>query len=298
MRRATKWLGLALCAAALLPAGLTAAPVKQVNGIGLIDYTRKPEFKVGDWVKYQITGQNTSGARDDYSVMLIIAGEESFWGEDAFWIETWTESKNNPPMGAATLMSYSIFQDSLPMPHMLLYQRKQINESDEQGNPIQVVMRRSPASLKLRTPYDDAIHMNIDTLGRDTTSVAKGLFQVLRVSTMQGKSTTREIGDSTEYSEIWDRRVDYLSRKIPITSVVRESIETMFQQRKWQIGRSADAPALRIIDRSLGEARLIDYGSGMKSRILPPAMQKSLPGRAAAPPAARPKATASAKKSG
>jgi hypothetical protein len=297
MRRAMRWLGLALCAAALLPTGLTAAAVKQVNGIGLIDYTRKPEFKVGDWVKYRITGENTSGARDDYMVTLIIAGEENFWGEEGFWIETWTEGKDTPPMGTATLMSYDIFRDSLPTPHMLLYQRKAINESDDQGNPIQVVLRRSPASLKLRTPYDDAIHMNIDTLGTDTTSVAKGLFQVLKVSTMQGKSTTREIGDSTEYSEIWDRRVDYMSHKIPITSIVRESIETKFTQRKWQIGRSADSPPLRTIDRSAGESRLVDYGSGMKSRILPESMQKSLPGRAAAP-AAKPKTTGTGKKSG
>jgi len=297
MRRATRWLGLALCAAALLPTGLRAADVKQVNGIGLIDYTRKPDFKVGDWVKYHITGENKSGARDDYYVTLIIAGEESFWGEDGFWIETWTEAKNVPPMGAATLMSYDIFRDSLPTPHMLLYQRKSINESDEHGTPIQVILRRSPASLKLRTPYDDAIHMNIDTLGSDTASVARGVFQVLKVATIQGKSTTREIGDSTEYSEIWDRRVDYMSHKIPITSIVRESIETKFTQRRWQIGRSTDAPPLRTIDHSGGEARLVDYGSGMKSRILPEYMNKPLPGRAAAP-ASKPKTAGTGKKSG
>jgi hypothetical protein len=296
MRRATRWLGLVLCAAALLPTGLEAAAVKQVNGIGLVDYTRRPDFKVGDWVRYRITGENTTGAKDDYVVTLIIAGEESFWGEDGFWIETWTEGKDNAPMGAATLMSYAIFDDSLPTPHMLLYQRKAINESDEMGNPIQVVLRRSPASLKVRTPFDDAVHMDVDTLGPDTASVAKGLFQVLKISTRQGKSTTHDIGDSTEYSEIWDRRVDYMSHKVPITSLVREEIETSFKQRRWQIGRSESAPPLHIIDQSIGEARLLDYGSGMKSRILPPSMQKSLPNRAAAQPASKPKSAG--KKSG
>jgi hypothetical protein len=301
MRRATKWVGLALCAAALLPTGLRAAAVKQVNGIGLIDYTRKPDFKVGDWVKYRITGENSTGAKDDYMVTLLIAGEENFWGEEGFWIETWTEPKVGAPMGAATFMSYAIFQDTLPTAHMLLYQRKTINEADDAGNPIQVVLRRSPSSLKLRTPFDDQIRMDVDTLGPDTASVAKGLFQVLKVSTRQGKSTTREIGDSTEYSEIWDRRVDYLSHKIPITSLVREEIETSFQQRKWQVGRSEDAPPLRYLDRSLGQARLVDYGSGMKSRMLTEAMQKPLPGRGSAQGTTakpKPKPSGTGKKSG
>jgi hypothetical protein len=52
-----RWLGPVLCAAALLPTGLNAASVKEVNGIGLIDYRRKPDFKVGDWVRYRITGR-------------------------------------------------------------------------------------------------------------------------------------------------------------------------------------------------------------------------------------------------
>jgi hypothetical protein len=82
-----------LCAAALLPTGLNAAAVKQVNGIGLVDYRRKPDFKVGDWVRYHITGTNMTGDKDDYLVTVLIAGEESFWGEDGFWVETWTDPR-------------------------------------------------------------------------------------------------------------------------------------------------------------------------------------------------------------
>lgn len=300
MRRATKWTGLALCAAALLPTGLRADRVTQVNGIGLVDYTRTPDFKVGDWVKYHITGGNTTGVRDDYMVTLLIAGEENFWGEDGFWVETWTEPKDGAPMLAATLMSFAIFQDSLPAQRMLLYQRKTINETDDSGNPIQVVLRRGPGSLKLRT-FDDPITTDVDTLGPDTASVARGLFQVLKVSTRQGKSSTRDIGDSTEYSEFWDKRVDYMSNKIPITSLVREQMETSFQQRKWQIGRSGDAPPMRYIDRSVGEARLVDYGSGLKSHVLTEAMQKSLDRGSAqkTAPASKPKPKpGAAKKSG
>lgn len=282
MRRAMRWVGLALCAAALLPAGLPAADVKQVNGIGLIDYTRKPEFRVGDWVRYRITGSNMSGKKDDYMVTVSIAGEENFWGEEGFWVETWTEPRGGPPLGTATFMSYSIFDDSLPIQRMLLYQRKTINEVDPQGNPIQVVLRRGPSSLKLKVPYDDKVAMDIDTLGSDTVSVPRGDFQCTKVRTRQGKSTTRDVGDSTDYIEVWDIRMGFYSRRVPITSLVREEIETSFQERKWQIGRSEEAPPLRYLDRSLGEARLVDFGSGREASMLPKSMQKSLPGRRAA----------------
>jgi len=298
MRRAMRWLGLALCAAALLPTGLTAATVKMVNGIGLIDYTRKPDFKVGDWVRYRITGENLKGKKDDYMVTLLIAGEENFWGEYGFWVETWTEPKGAPPMAAATLMSYSIFEDSLPIPRMQLYQRKTINETAEDGTPIQVVLRRAGAALKLRTPFDDKVAIEVDTLGEDTVSVPRGTFPCVKVRTRQGKSTTRDIGDSTEYIEVWDIRVGHFNRRIPLTSLAREEIETSFQERRWQIGRSEDAPPLRYLDRSLGEARLVDYGEGMKSRTLPESMQKPLPGRRAAESAPPAKQKAPPPKSG
>ena len=299
MRRAIKWLGVTLCAAALLPTGSTTAAVKPVNGIGLIDYSRKPEFKVGDWVKYHITGENMTGAKDDYMVTLLISGEEDFWGDESFWVETWTEPKDAPPMGAATLMSYAIFQDSLPLPRMQLYQRKSVNEADENGNPIQVVMRRSTGSLKVRTPFDDQVAVDFDTLGEDTVSVPRGQFKCLKVEIRQGKSTTRDFGDSTDYIEVWDKRRGFYNRQIPITSLVREEIESSYQQRKWRIGRSEEAPPLRYLDRSLGEARLVDFGHGLKSRMLPEHMQKPLPRKAAggAAPKPAPKAGA-AKKTG
>lgn len=299
MRHAVKWLGVTLCALALLPTGSITAAVKPVNGIGLIDYSRKPDFKVGDWVKYHITGGNMTGDKDDYMVTVLIAGEEDFWGDDAFWVETWTEPKNAPPMGTATLMSYAIFQDSLPLPRMQLYQRKSINEADENGTPIQVVMRRSSGSLKVRTPFDDQVAVDFDTLGQDTVSVPRGTFNCLKVEIRQGKSTTRDFTDSTEYIEVWDKRRGYYNHQIPITSLAREEIESSYQQRKWRVGRSEEAPPLRYIDRSLGEARLVDFGRNLKSRVLPESMMKSLPRKAAggAAPKPAPKAGA-AKKSG
>ena len=279
MLRAMRWLALTLFAAALLPAGLTAQSVNAVNGIGLIDYKRKPDFKVGDWVRYRITGSNLSGRTDDYLVTVSIVGEENFWGEEGFWVETWTEPKDRPPVGNASFMSYAIFDDSLPAQRMLLYQRKVINESDGAGNAVQVVMRRGPSSLKLRTPYDDKMAIDVDTLGTDTVSVPAGDFQCVKVRTRSGKALTNDVGDSTEYTESWDTRTGYYSRSIPITSLLREQIELDFKERKWQIGRSESAPPVRIVDHSIGEARLIDFGTGMEGHVVPKWLQKSLPGR-------------------
>jgi hypothetical protein len=303
MRRAMLWLALILSAAVLLPAGPRAEKVDIVNGIGLIDYTRKPDFKVGDWVRYRIQARSLLGAKDDYMVTVLIAGEETFWGEDGFWVETWTEPINSAPKTIATLMSYGIFSESLSIPRMQLYMRKSINEVSEQGVPVQILSRRPPASLKSRKPFDDTIAWDVDTLGRDTVMVPRGTFECAKVRTRQGKGTQADRGDSTIYTEVRDNRVAYISREVPITSLVREEIENSMQRRTWQIGRSKEAPPLHYMDRSTGEARLVDYGSGLSARLLPPAMQKDLRQREAArtPPEKKPATAprrATTKKSG
>ena len=193
-------------------------------------------------------------------------------------------------------MSYAIFEDSLPLPRMQLYQRKSVNEADADGNPVQVVMRRSTGSLKVRTPFDDQVAVDFDTLGRDTVTVPRGHYDCLKVEIRQGKSTTRDFSDSTEYIEVWDKRRGYYNPQIHITSLVREEIESSYQQRKWRVGRSEEAPPLRYLDRSLGEARLVDFGHNLKSRVLPEHMQKPLPRKAAGGAAPRPAKAGAAKK--
>jgi hypothetical protein len=47
--------GLLLLAFSLLLSAASPALAMRVNGIGLIDYTKK-SFKVGDWVRYKIDG--------------------------------------------------------------------------------------------------------------------------------------------------------------------------------------------------------------------------------------------------
>jgi len=290
MRRATLRTGLALCAAALLATDAGAPTVNLVNGIGLFDYTRKPDFKVGDWVRYRIQANSVLGSRDDYTVTLLIAGEETFWGEDAFWLETWTEPIDRPPQTVATLMSYAIFEDTLAFAHLELYMRKTINELMEDGTPLQLLSRRPPGTLKKRSPIDDQISWSVDTVGADTVMVPRGTFQCSKVLTRQGRVATTDVRDSTIHTEVHNERVTYLSREIPLTSLVREEIEYWFMRRTWQIGRSNEAAPMRMLDKSSGQARLVDFGSGLAAAVLTPDMQKSIPARraAAAPPAHKP----------
>ena len=63
MPRAIRLAAVALGLLALLPLQPRAAQqkVELVNGIGLIDYSQKPHFKVGDWVRYRTTAIPDSG---------------------------------------------------------------------------------------------------------------------------------------------------------------------------------------------------------------------------------------------
>ena len=190
MRRAIRSL-LLLCSAVLLAAPAARAQnrpqiVSSIDGIGLIDYSGKPDFKVGDWVKYRMTGSSDMGMTDDYVITVLIAGEEEFWGERCFWIETWTDAAGRQPRATATLMSYAIFGDSLAIQRMQLYRRKSIPGIDENGKARQELIRAAASTLKSRTLFKRPIQWDVDTLSADTVHTPKGEFLAKRVSIRQG----------------------------------------------------------------------------------------------------------------
>src|SRR5436309_15459240 len=93
MPRAIRLAAVALGLLALFPIQPRAAQqkVELVNGIGLIDYGQKPHFKIGEWVRYHVTGSIEMGMHDDYEASVLIGGEERCWGEDCIWVQTRTE---------------------------------------------------------------------------------------------------------------------------------------------------------------------------------------------------------------
>lgn len=264
---------------ALAAAQATADPVNQINGIGLIDYNHPPTFKVGDYVRYRMTGKATSGLRDAYTVTVLIAGEEEFWGERGFWVETWTDFDDKPPEAVASFMSYAIFDDDLPADRVEYYQRKTVNEIAPNGRPVQLVMTLPTEALTSRTLSDNPKKVVRDTIGPDTVHTPAGDFKTLHVKFRFGRGITQAQGDSTSYEELRENRDVHYSQEIPVTHLAREDIETSLERRTWMVGRSQEGAPLRMVEKGVGSARLLEYGSGMKPRLLPISFYKSLGGK-------------------
>ncbi|HEY6194739.1 MAG TPA: hypothetical protein VI504_06810 [Candidatus Eisenbacteria bacterium] len=293
MRRAIFFLLLA--AAGSLPcATAAAATYAPLNGIGLVDYSRKPTFKVGDWVKYQMTGRSELGVTENYYVTLLIAGEEDFWGDPGFWIETWTDTPGKPPETQASLMSYAIFGDTSAVERLQLYMRKTVTMLNEDGTAKMDINKPAAGMLKTRREVKNPVRWTRDSLGVDTVQTPQGTFKGARILFKEGTGATQTVGDSSVYTELRENRTSWYANEVPITHLAREDIETIASRKAWLVGRSGDATALNIRDRGLGSARLIGYGHGLEARLLPERLRHSIAEQQAAErAAARPKPVAS-----
>ena len=250
--------------------------VDYINGIGLIDYSSHPNMKVGSWVKYHVTGASQLGASDDYDVTVMIAGEERFWGEDCFWVETWTEPKGRPPIAVATLMSYSVFSDTLPTIRSQYYMRKTINGLTPEGGVQENLVRRPAATLKKRETLTAIPSVSLDTLDTQTFTLDGQDFACRKVSWKEGKSATLDQRDSSLTTEVRENRMLYLSKKVPVTGLFREDIEHSTKRKTWAIGRSADAAPFNVMDIAKGTATLVAFGDHEKPRLLPLDRERTL----------------------
>jgi len=286
MRRAIVILALALTAFALDSPRSRAATDQVMNGIGLLDYRNKPDFKIGDWVHYRMKSHSELGASDDYDLTVLIAGEEDFWGDPGFWVETWVEFPGVAPQTRASLMSYDIYNDSLATRRLMLYMRRVITMTDDEGNPKIDINKPSAGTLKARREVQNPVRYSLDTLGVDTVQTPKGVFKGLKVLMKQGTGATQSVGDSSLYTEVRENRTSWYSLEVPITHLVREDIESINAHKSWMIGRSGEATPLAIRDRGLGSARLIDFGHGRSARLVPEHLRHTIAEQAAAEKAA------------
>jgi hypothetical protein len=272
MRRAVAVL---LLFAALPLSALADKPPGPVDAIGMLEFRRGPHFKVGDWVKYHTHGTSHQGYKTDYTVTLLIAGEELWWGEECFWVESQTSYGGQPPELAASLLSYSIFEDSLPSRHFQRYIRKFIDGVDEQGKPIQQPFMRAGSDLVIRGYGEYEPNREKDTLGVKPVEVPKGTFDALGELQKYREGATSTVGDSTIYFEVSEDHTHWWSDKIPLTSLVRvDQVDTQ-RRRAWMVGESHDTPLL-IVEQAIGSTDLVDYGSGMKSLLIAERFQRPL----------------------
>ncbi len=284
---------LAILSFVLAARSAPAQGVALLDAIGTLDYAHgRSVVKVGSWVRYHMTGKSEMGVTDDYTVTVQIAGEEEWWGEECFWVETSTQRPQGPLETAATLMSSAIFDDTLAARHVLLYQRKRVSELDENNQPRQQTMRRGAAAMKSRTLPNPGLTTLVDTLGTDTLKTDLGEFVCIKVRTEQGLSSTAQSADSSQYTEVRDVRVTYLTPQIPVTGRAREEIDYSISRRAWLTGRSQESGPMRIMDRSKGVLELEAYGTeGLEPRLVPVEFRRSLAEQRAAP-ARKPKAPA------
>ncbi len=296
MRRAIRLLLLVVAALSLgvLPARAQGQAI--MNGIGLLDYAHKPHFRVGDWAKYHMQSSSQLGVTDDYTLTVLVAGEEDFWGDPCFWLETWVDMPSGPPQTRAALMSYEIFTDSSATERLLLYMRKMITMLNEDGTPRVDINKPAASTLKARHDVKNPVTWDRDSLGVDTVQTPKGTFTARMILLKQGKGVTQAVGDSSIYTELREDRTSWYTNDVPITHLAREDIVTTSSRKSWLIGRSGDATALNIRDKGVGTARLIDFGHGLEPRILPMHLRRTIaeqraaargPARAARPTAAR-----------
>jgi hypothetical protein len=253
-----------------------------LSGLAYIDYRDKPRFKVGDWIKYHFSSRSDDGRSEDYDMTLLISGEERFWGDDAFWLETWSEGRTLPPQKNAILMSYSAFGDTAWLQHLDVYQRKSASLL-EKDVIVQELTRRV---LGGRASSSDRASLTVltDTVGTDTVNVTSGTYRCTKVVRKAGVGSVEELGDSTLRVENWSQRTLFLTPKIPITSLIRELDERWVTRKTWRVGKSGDA-VRNYAMRGTGTLTLIGWGSGGLTPAVTPLNAR---GRMTRKPEARP----------
>jgi hypothetical protein len=278
MRRAVPLFAILLALPAL---SLQAAEVERapdlIDGSGLVNYMQRPTFKVGSWVKYRTTGSSVQGHKDDYTVTVIVAGEEVFWGEPCVWIETWTE-KAGKRKATASLVSYSAFGDTMAAKHILWFLRKTINGFNEKGEPDMGVYTREWTELKLRRANweQEKEKFVADTLGRDTSVAPAGTFNVLKVLRKQVHAETAEKGDSTLYYERRMNQTFHYSNQVPVTQLVKIETDDIQQGKTWLVGRFDSSP-LNILERAQGVTAVVEFGtSGQTPVLVPEALRRPI----------------------
>jgi hypothetical protein len=246
---------------------------KVLNGIALLDYSGPPKWKVGSWVQYKMEGQSEMGHRDDYMVTIVIAGEEVFWGDTCFWLETWTQHAGRTRRAVASLVSYSVFSDSIAWARPQLYVRKVINGLDEEGVPRQELYLRGADTFKIRNPIGSDRTRTLDTLGWEQTSVPAGSYKALKVHRKYWSGGSVVKGDSTLYDESHDDTDSYFSSDVPLTHMVKQHFESVGYKKSWLVGQSQDAP-MRVVDKGEGTVSLIGFGRDTTAALIPENVRK------------------------
>ncbi|HET9327543.1 MAG TPA: hypothetical protein VFQ05_12285 [Candidatus Eisenbacteria bacterium] len=274
-RRAVLTLGILVFV--LVPFGSHAQRVQKaadvLDGSGLVNYMTRPTFTVGSWVKYHTRGSSEQGFKDDYTVTILVGGEEVWWGEPCFWIETRTKKAGDRERVTASLVSYAAFGDTMAEKHLMWFIRKTINGMKPDGTPDIGLYTRGKNEIQLRRvnwEKDDNGPTSIDSLGAETVTVPAGTFDTRKVVRRYVNAETAELGDSTTYYERRLDRTSYLTPKVPITNLALVDVDDHQKGKTWMAGKFDKGP-LNTLERARGRTELIEMGSTGLTALLVPA---------------------------
>lgn len=299
MRRAIARIALfALAFSLLVPFGGEAAD-DVIDGSLMVDFSKAPNFKVGSWVRYRGTARSKLGLKKDYTLTLLVAGEENLWGDRCFWLETWTQHDGKEvPYTTASLISYSAFGDTAALKHGMWFIRKMVTgPAGRNGEPEMSLWTRDREEVRKRAGEIKKLDPGLirgttfDTLGVDTAQVPRGSYKgkvvrersTITLETMKGDSTYRDVRVETRTRKMADQ--------IPITHMVREDVLDTQVRRGWITGRSSDVKE-ELLEEGKMRTMVVEYGQGdLKPVVVPPRLQGTLEQQAARAkkPAGKPK---------
>ncbi|MGH7726521.1 MAG: hypothetical protein ACREOU_13925 [Candidatus Eiseniibacteriota bacterium] len=262
IRRALLLFALLLGLAPLLAASAQAA---RVSSVGLVDYSKKA-FKIGDWVRYRVEVANDRGVENTSFQEVRIVGEDVFRGEKCFWLETWFGADSLRASRDLVLVSYDAFKDKDADVMFSLYMRMMMFTTDDEGIPEMQEIRKATAARA--RPDLTIMRGKADTLGVDTLQTEMGPIEGRLVSVIRKLANPKDTADSTVNQITYMDRKQWLSKKVPITSLVKE--EEFFERRlqAYKLGTvSTDAPEA-VIDNESRVATVVAWGTGAKSALL------------------------------
>src|SRR5438132_3292297 len=262
---------LAACLLVALGPARALAQDEVIDAVGLVDFSGRPNFHVGSWVKYHTVGKSLLGRSDDYTTTLLVAGEEVAWGEPCVWLETWVDRGAGSSV-TASLVSYAAFGDTMTNNHLGWFLRKAISGLLPSGQPDLSLATREANELKLRKANWDAepSQAHLDTLGSEPVTVPVGTFKALKVLRSRGHGGTVDQADSTIYYEQKVFETYYRNHEIPITGLIKIDMDDVQRGKSWAVGQFT-RDSLRILERAQGSTTLVAMGRGaLLPKLVPP----------------------------
>ncbi len=242
------------------------APASQarVSAVGTLDFSKK-NFKVGDWVRYRVDLSNDRGYEDMTYQEVRIVGEDTYRGEKCFWLETWHGRDSKKASYDLTLVSYDAFKDPDWDVRYKLYVRLVMFGSDDQGIPEMLELRRSGVNPD---PDMTPLRGKRDTLDAESVPTAKGLLDARLVQLHRKIQNSRQTADSTvnRISDVVRRT--WVTRKVPLTSTVKEEEVNKSLIHSYAVGQpSTSAPEI-LIATGFRTVTVVDWGTGATSELL------------------------------